>query len=496
MLVWASPHMPENSDAERAKVNVIKGERDIPTSVIRQEASPSDNALKSVNLNPAQRPTRDIMRFNDGGDIRPLWGTDVLVRGGPSGYPADIAMDVADNGDIYVAVLMRGPSTNDDTIEIHKSTDGGSTWTETGLYIVGEIDGFDMVIGPGANPWIYTLVDWDSTSTSTSKGLFLRRIKPDLSAYNWYGIATSDTIEYPSMSVNNNGTLVITYITTTPDSGVYRGVSTDEGATWSTFWANAGVYAPPSIFISANDRAYHMYYTADRRIWLITFDAPTLSGTYVNTIDLAPDESYISSIAATGGAPSSQGVVAVWENFHTSTSVWDIHYATSNDGGNTWSAPGPFPPTNFIYSSGSNMWYPYVHRDRNDVYGSFRFVSTYATSSFDSVLYAFSSTHDGWGSTYDAVINDWDATISFGARVDYCPGASGGCVAYRQYASDSVWFDGYNFVIDVDEVVKNVKDLKDGEMYDILGRRINPSNAKKGIFFIRYKGKLRKVLIR
>ena len=469
--------------------------KDVPTSIIKQSADINDKAFVSINPHITQRPSEDKIRFGHIEDIRPLWGTDVLVRGTPfNGYPADIAMDVADNGDIYVAVLMKGPSANDDTIEFYKSTDGGNSWMKISpILILGEIDGFDMVIGPGANPWIYTLVDFD---TLFGAGLKIRRMRADFSASDWFNIALGDTIEYPSMSVNNSGTLVITYITTTPDSGVYRGVSTDEGATWNTLRANTGVYAPPSIFISANNRAYHMYYTADRRIWLITFDAPTLSGTYVNTIDLAPDESYISSIAATGGAPSSQGVIAVWENFHTSTGVWDIHYATSNDGGNTWSAPGPFPPTNFIYSSGSNMWYPYVHRDRNDVYGSFRFVSTYATSSFDSVLYAFSSTHDGWGSTYDAVINDWDATISFGARVDYCPGASGGCVAYRQYASDSVWFDGYNFVIDVDEVVKNVKDLKDGEMYDILGRRINPSNAKKGIFFIRYKGKLRKVLIR
>ena len=58
----------------------------------------------------------------------PLWGDDKVIF---NGRAADISMDIAINGDIYLAVVGRyDGSTTRDSVYILKSTDGGLNWTE------------------------------------------------------------------------------------------------------------------------------------------------------------------------------------------------------------------------------------------------------------------------------------------------------------------------------------------------------------------------------
>jgi hypothetical protein len=61
-------------------------------------------------------------------EYNPLWGDDKIIF---NGNASDISMDIARNGDIYIAVLGRyDGSTTRDTVYVLKSTDGGLNWTE------------------------------------------------------------------------------------------------------------------------------------------------------------------------------------------------------------------------------------------------------------------------------------------------------------------------------------------------------------------------------
>ncbi|NPA79664.1 MAG: hypothetical protein GXO29_01250 [Thermotogae bacterium] len=386
-------------------------------------------------------PSGEIPEEREGAyaPFTPLWGSDALVRGEPyPGFPVGIAMDVADDGEIFVAVLMTGNTSGQDTVEMWSSTDG-RTWVRIPeMDVIGRFDprGVDIAVGPGSNPWIYVVVDWDSSSAWTvGEGIYLRRIRRDLSTWDWVEITSADTASLPALSVNNDGHVAMTYIT---DAGaVVRGISTDSGLTWSMLLANDSTLWT-SVYLSDSGRGYQAYVRGDTSLWLITFDLPSISASNISVVAL-PDTARQVSITAGTGASSSQEVVALWANRHVSTNVWDVHYITSSDGGATWGSPSPFPPTNFAYPSGNYMAYPYVHRDRH--ISSFRFVATFVGASWDSVMYAHSASATGWDSLI--TINDHNGTTQFGARVDYCYNLGGGCVAYREYAEDRVWFDGY-----------------------------------------------------
>ena len=372
---------------------------------------------------------------DNGGYYYPLWGTDRLVSNTPAGYPAGLAIDVADNGDIYVAIL-RKISGDIDTLEMVRSTDGGYTWSRWS-YIIGEIDsrGIDIAVGGGSNPWIYTVIDFDASSPYSLHGIVVRRMKADGSAYDWAEITNVDTVRSPVLSINDDEILALTYIS--DNDNVFRALSTDSALTWTTYYANNRV-SSASIYISDNGRGYHAYVRNDTIVWIVTFNAPSLGGIDINSI--VTDTARHVSITAGPGAATSQNAIVVWANRHASADVWDVHYSTSTDGGQTWSSNSPFPPTNFSYPSGDYMNYPYVHRDRH--ISSFRFTTTFV-SSFDSVYYAYSSSGTTWNSA--EVINDHDATTSFGPRVDYCADAGGGCIVYREYASDNIWMDAFNY---------------------------------------------------
>ncbi len=442
----------------------------------------------------------------EGAPFTPLWGTDALIRNASTGTPNGLAMDVADNGDIFVAVLIKGSGYRDDTLEVWESTDGGQTWSRhVQLGVIGEIDpqGIDLAVGPGADPWLYVVVNWDDSSTSTiGQGLYFRRIRTDGSDWDWFEIVPGDTIDRPRISVNADGYLALTYVTNS--NRVYRGVSTDSGDTWDVRFANTGT-TWAEVYISDNGRGYHAYVMGDTNVVVVTFNAPSATPDDVTVLAL-PDTARHVSVTASGGTVSSQEAVVLWANRHPSANVWDVHYSYSTDGGASWASPTVFQPTNFPYPSGDFMNYPYVHRDRNST--GFRFVTTFV-SSWDTVFYAFSSSADGWTSSITA-INDHDATTSFGAVVDYCPGTSGGCIVYRQYASYNVWFDGWNSTEIAESpgaVRGNLRVLNggievsaDANVYSVDGRLVASGKGflplRSGIYLVRTGDRTYRVVVR
>lgn len=88
---------------------------------------------------------------------KPLWGDDKIVF---NGRAADISMDIAINGDIYLSVIGRhdGLATTD-SVYIYKSTDGGVNWVEWSVLFAStqtfkqiEIMLFDGQIGGTGQP--------------------------------------------------------------------------------------------------------------------------------------------------------------------------------------------------------------------------------------------------------------------------------------------------------------------------------------------------------
>ncbi len=491
--------LPGGSEPLKGTVRVHEDAPDdrAATKVIRAKISYNDMGLKSL-------PRMDENDKEDDAPFTLLWGLDVLIRDVDNGTPSGLVMDVADNGDIYVGILMKGPGTDDDTLEIWRSTDGGYSWSRIDyLKVVGEIDhnGIDLAVGPGSNPWLYVVVNRDDLS-SIGQGIYFRRIRVDGSAYDWVTIVEEDTVERPRISVNNDGHIAITYVTN--GTGVYRGISTDEGLTWSIGLASTGV-TWSEIYISDNGRGYHAYVVANTTVRVVTFNAPSYSADDVTTLEL-PDTARHVSVTASGGAVSSQEAVVVWANKHIYTNVWDVHYSYSTDGGETWAAPDVFEPTNFPYPYGDYMNYPYVHRDRNA--SEFGFVVTFV-SSWDTVFYAFASSANGW-STSLIPINDHNGATSFGAVIDYCPGTGGGCIVYGEQASYRVWFDGWNFTEVQEEpsqvghgivvVSGGIKTSSNVRVYSVDGRMVASGKGfiglKRGVYLVRSAHGTVKVILR
>ncbi len=73
----------------------------------------------------------------------PLWGDDKIIF---NGRATDISMDIARNGDIYIAVVGRydGAATRD-SVYIFKSVDGGENWTEWSRDVFASVNSFKQV---------------------------------------------------------------------------------------------------------------------------------------------------------------------------------------------------------------------------------------------------------------------------------------------------------------------------------------------------------------
>jgi len=276
-----------------------------------------------------------------------------------------------------------------------RSSDG-YTWSQWRRFETREVGGrgVDIAVGPGTDPWVYLLVD---VQGNTGGDLAVFRVKASGSSSSWIPVVpgATDTVLMPSISVNNDGVLALTY--TTVSRRVYRCLSTDE----------------------ENGRGYHAYVQNDTSIVIATFDSPDLSATYVRRVRIGGDTAYSVSVTASDGSPSAQKVLVIYSNRHNSGDYTDVHWAYSTDGGDNFQPDDVFPPDlGLLYPSGTEALYPYVHRDRNTT--SFRFVFTYYDgSAWDTVFYSFSADGTSW-SPYTAV-NDHRGTGTFGARVDYCP---------------------------------------------------------------------------
>ncbi len=385
------------------------------------------NAVQDLNL------TESLSGSEEKKDVYiPLWGTDLNVR---EGYWSliDMAVDVDDNDNIYVAILVNHaqPAEND-TIEVWRSPDGGLSWEHIySLYepgIDGGMEEIDMVVGGGSNPYIYTFIKYDNAGADADEGIWMNRRRGDGTGNLWKRITSDSTDEKLTASINSSEYLMIGYRENGED--IFIQYSSDSGETWSSDYVSTGIRDWPSVWIT-DDTVGLIAYTVD--------DTVIRVGKYYDNFNnfdfynIYPNAANLVNTSISGD--NSGNYIVVWSNYHSSTDVWDVHYAYTTDAGANWQT-GPFPPMNFPYGSRDAL-YPYVKYS-----GSYRFVVT-LTGSFDSLYYAYSSSVDGWNQS--TVVNDYNATTMFGARVDRTTYTSGGFVVYREYGSGNVWIDGFNY---------------------------------------------------
>ncbi len=417
---------------------------------------------EDANLFPARVETRK----DESGTYIPMWGTDILVRSGFSGL-TDLAMDVDNSGRVYVAVFLNH-STENDSIEIWQSPDGGYTWTH--LYSLyepasdGGMNEIDLVVGNGSNPYIYTFIVYDNEGPDNDAGIWLNKRRVDGSGNVWMRLTSDTTDEHLTASINSSEVLMIGYRKS--GNRIYVMYSTDSASTWDTSYVSLGNRNWPSVHIT--DDGYGLItYTADDTIIRVGVYSNNFNSISFQDINPSCDNLRHTSITGDG----SGNFMVVWSNYHSSSNVWDVHYAYSTDHGATWST-APFPPMNFSYGDRDAI-YPSV-----DYNVGFRFVTTLIGSTYDTVYYAYSSTVNGWSSS-NTTINDYDATTVMGAQVARTSNAGGGIVVYRQYGSGNVWIDGYSYTAsDETKPTDNVSIRIEGSMLRIINRTTNPADIK------------------
>ncbi len=431
------------------------------------EISPMEGVAQSTDVEDinAIMGSPSANQNNGSGYYTPLWGTDNLVREGYSSI-SDMAMDVDENGNIYVAVLLDHPQpAENDTVEIWMSNDGGLNWTflyslyEPGSY--GGIYELDMKVDTGADPVIYTFLLYDNQGPDDDEGIWVNMGRASSGPFDWIRLTTDSTQEMLTASINSSGEIMVGY--RQEGTRIYVQFSTDGGTTWDTSYVSVGNRSWPAVHLTDDHMglvAYTVDDTAVRVGMYDNFGSPQFYTIY-------PDCDGVRHLSITGGGGN---YMVVWSNYHASTDIWDVHYAYSTDGGSTWTNT-VFPPTNFAYGSRDAV-YPSANYS-----GSFRFVTTLINAPFDSIYYSFSSTVDGWGDMDYTVVNDYNGTTLFGAQVARTSYTAGGIVVYREYGSGNIWIDGYNYTASNEVLPGEILDIRvDGKILYIATRDGKPAN--------------------
>ncbi|MDD5572936.1 MAG: hypothetical protein PHQ71_04100 [Candidatus Hydrothermia bacterium] len=431
-----------------------------------------------------------------GGNGRILWGTDVLVSSGSSSvywishaHSADMSSKRN-----YAAVLSHYSGSIYDTVS-HYRSDNGLGWTLWApIYhpYGNEVWQVEVLVGRGANPWIYTFTRSTNAGTPNSGALGLRRMRDDLSEVNWAQIALpGDSIGNFAVDMDEDEVLYIIYERELPSggTGIYATSSTDQGLTWETpIFVDRGVRRNPDIAIGKDNYLYVAYVVNDSIVRVGRCNNGIYGLWVFQDIETDGDEEYNPIIAASRmQTPPSQTAWVLYRHFHSSSSVYDVHYGYTVDGGVSW-IYGVWPPMNYAYG---NVRYPRVATSIDYPYDLCAALGT-SLGSYDSVVTAWAYASDPTSWHNRQVVNDYDATGSFPNSIDLNYARGGSTVLYRQYGSGNVWFDfwfnvGVNDAIPRDfsnTIISSTNKVRvkfslpnagsvDLSLYNISGQRLN-----------------------
>ena len=377
------------------------------------------------------------------------WGNDILV--GAPGYESSgrISVDNDDEtDDIYVCMLNRDGTTAD-TAHIWRSTDGGATWQRHwpiagNSSAVGDLNDAQILCGhgPGDTTWLYIV------SAASNAGLRIRRSTPDTSAFLWVTIDTTTTVVRVAIDRNIENPEHLFCVWTEADGDIRAMSSTNAGQTWgnadyvaagrrgASFAAGGDGYG----YVAYMDDTDSTYYRVGR------FTNNLISpGWSFETIDSVSTQRFREvAIAADRTAPGdSQVAIALAIQRYTGNGNIYPRYGWTFNGGTSWSA-NFWPVTNQSRETWQ-MHFPRIRRSYDSPL--FRAIVSVpeTTTSWDTIVYAFTRTDDPTNWEDRGEHNDYRNTGEVSHDIGHSGLTNGGFIAYRQYGSGNVWFDGYDF---------------------------------------------------
>jgi len=377
------------------------------------------------------------------------WGNDVLVgeRGQETSGRISVDND-SETDDIYVCMLNRDGTTAD-TAHIWRSTNGGANWIDFPGIIgtsgsVGHVRDAQILCGhgPGDTTWLYIV------SAASRAGLRIRRMTPDESKFLWVTIDTTTTIVRVAIDRNIENPEHLFCVWTEADGDIRAMSSTNAGATWANpTYVTSGRRG--GSFAAGGDGYGYIAYLDDTdstHYWIGRFDDNLVS----------PDWEFVRqdtgynrrfrevAIAANRTAPGGSQVAIALSTYEIgSSNIIGPRYAWTLNGGTSWSS-NYWPVTN----QPRETWDARMPRIRRS-YDSplFRAIVSMreATTNWDTIVYAYARASNPTTWEDRGEYNDHRNTGEVSHDIGYSRLTNGGFIAYREYASGKVWFDGYDF---------------------------------------------------
>jgi hypothetical protein len=343
--------------------------------------------------------------------------------------------------------MLNRDATTADTAHIWRSTDGGGTWLDfpriIGSGSVGHLNDAQILCGhgPGDTTWLYVV------SAASMLGLRIRRETPDGSVFRWVTIDTATNVVRVAIDRNIENPEHLFCFWQLSNGTIRRMSSTDAGATW----ANSGVVANGRRGVSCAAGGDGYVYVAfmddtDSSYYRVGRYTNNLGGTSVfMTLDSAADQRFREvAIAADRTAPGdSQVAIALAIQRYTGNGNIFPNYGWTLDGGTSWSTSF-WPVTNQSRETWQ-MRFPRIRRSYDDVL--FRAIVSMpeTTTSWDTIVYAFTRAGDPTNWESRGEYNDYRNTGEVSHDIGSSSLTSGGFITYRQYGSSNVWFDGFDF---------------------------------------------------
>ncbi|MEO0082515.1 MAG: hypothetical protein ABIL25_09560, partial [candidate division WOR-3 bacterium] len=310
------------------------------------EVNPGEPDYLKISGKPAPQRTED-----DAATVLPPfldWGTDTLI-GSTSTVPTwgKLSSDASVNGDIYVGVL--DPSgTNEDTVTVWRSTDGGGTWSIIrrfyGNTSTGGIGDYVLRVGSDANgDWLYHFLLYKGSGTDG--GLWVQRQRPPSGTFAWRQIVQSgDTLRNlcADRNIENPQHLFVGYQTTS--NNVYLWSSKDTAQTWGNFTYITSDRREPALCAGADKYVYIacLLVSDSCRIRIGRNTNNLESGgtwTFVNSDSSADNRFYDLSVAADRvSAGASQTAIVLSTYRYNPNGNVGPRYSWTTNGGTSWSS--------------------------------------------------------------------------------------------------------------------------------------------------------------
>ncbi len=467
---WADPSFDPNAIRIQSEAPV--------TGVLDAEARPAGSSViittdEVDHTRTGSGPARELPAGDAPGALLPFidWGNDRLIDS-LNELPVwgKIQADVAPNGDIYVGILDPDDGATNDTVSFYRSTNGGQTWTYLNRIAgpSGDIRDFTLRVGAsGSSVWWYAFVVYDGVA-----GIYVRRMRPDLTGLQWTQIAAGDTFVRitADRNIENPHHLFAAWET---QNGLLRMQSSSDSAT--TWGNNRNVNANvtrPSVAAGADGYVYiaYLFRNDSTRYHVGRYTNNLISPSFVfNSCDSGPDNRFLNlSVAGARTTPgSSQRAIILATYRYVPNGNIGPRYSWTTNGGTNWSSSF-WPPTNVARST----WRAHGPAIRVG-YGEpsvFRAIVSMPepTASFDSIVYAFAYDDSMSNWVGRGVYNDHRATGEFGGAIGISSQTGGGFIAYREYASTRIWFDGWSFTGVAQDPAT---ELPDGRMSAPFGAR-------------------------